>query len=172
MNNFILQKESDDKISQLRINSKQVIFLVSICAFIFLSILYLSAEILSDMLYEKRLNEFKKNYNIMSDNLKLLQKKLDDLDNKVLVIQEKDKAVRNYAGMPEIDLDIRKLGTGGYGIKSNILSDNIAPMINEELIALQLDIEKISRNVNLEIESYEAIYDKVKKDINRISKIP
>ena len=108
----------------------------------------------------------------MSNNLKSLQKKLDELDHKLLVIEEKDKAVRNYAGMPEIDLDIRKLGTGGYGIKSNILSDNIAPMINEELIALQLDIEKISRNVNLEIESYEAIYDKVKKDINRISKIP
>ena len=172
MNNFILQKESDDRIAQLRINSRQAILLVSICICIFLSILYLSAEILSDMLYEKRLNEFKKNYNIMSNNLKLLQKKLEDLDNKVLVIEEKDKAVRTYAGMPEIDLDIRKLGTGGYGIKSNILSDNIAPMINEELIALQLDIEKISRNVNLEIESYEAIYDKVKKDINRISKIP
>ena len=145
MNNFILQKESDDRIAQLRINSRQAILLVSICICIFLSILYLSAEILSDMLYEKRLNEFKKNYNIMSNNLKFLQKKLEDLDNKVLVIEEKDKAVRNYAGMPEIDLDIRKLGTGGYGIKSNILSDNIAPMINEELIALQLDIEKISR---------------------------
>lgn len=172
MNNFILQKESDDRIAQLRINSRQAILLISICICVFISILYVSAEILSDMLYEKRLNEFKKNYNIMSKNLKFLQKKLDDLDNKVLVIEEKDKAVRTYAGMPEIDLDIRKLGTGGYGIKSNILSDNIAPIINEELIALQLDIEKISRNLNLEIDSYEAIYDKVKKDINRISKIP
>ena len=117
MNNFILQKESDDRIAQLRINSRQAILLVSICICVFLSILYLSAEILSDMLYEKRLNEFKKNYNIMSNNLKFLQKKLEDLDNKVLVIEEKDKAVRTYAGMPEIDLDIRKLGTGGYGIK-------------------------------------------------------
>ena len=172
MNNFILQKQSDDKIDQFRLNSRQAIFLISICTCIFLSILYLSAEILSDMLYEKRLNEFKKNYNIMSENLKHLQKRLEDIDSKVLVIEEKDKAVRNYAGMPEIDLDIRKLGTGGYGIKTNILSDNIAPMINEELIALHLDIEKISRNVNLEIKSYESIYDKVKKDINRISKIP
>jgi len=172
MINFILQKESDNRIAQLRMSSRQLILLVSISVCTLLSILYLSAEILSDMFYEKRLNEFKKNYNIMSNNLKFLQKKLEDLDSKLLIIEEKDKAVRNYAGMPEIDLDIRKLGTGGYGIKSNILSDNIAPMINEELIALQLDIEKISRNVNLEIESYEAIYDKVKKDINRISKIP
>ena len=76
MNNFILQKESDDRIAQLRINSRQAILLVSICICIFLSILYLSAEILSDMLYEKRLNEFKKNYNIMSNNLKFLQKNL------------------------------------------------------------------------------------------------
>ncbi len=74
MNNFILQKESDDRIAQLRINSRQAILLVSICTCIFLSILYLSSEILSDMLYEKRLNEFKKNYNIMSNNLKFLQK--------------------------------------------------------------------------------------------------
>ena len=76
MNNFILQKESDDKVAQLQINSRQAILLVSICTCVFLSILYLSAEILSDMLYEKRLNEFKKNYNIMTDNLKSLQKKL------------------------------------------------------------------------------------------------
>ena len=60
MNNFILQKESDDRIAQLQINSRQAILLVSILDCVFLSILYLSAEILSDMLYEKRLNEFKK----------------------------------------------------------------------------------------------------------------
>ena len=172
MKNFILQKESDDKIAQFRINSRQAFFLISISFCIFSSVIYLSAEILSDILYEKRLNELKKNYSLMSENLKHLQQRLKNLDDKVLVIEEKDKAVRNYAGMPEIDLDIRKLGTGGYGIKSNVLSDNISPMINEELIALQLDIEKISRNVNLEFESYESIYDKVKKDINRISKIP
>ena len=172
MKNFILQKESDDKIDQFRINSRQAFFLISISFCIFSSVIYLSAEILSDILYEKRLNELKKNYSLMSENLKHLQQRLKNLDDKVLVIEEKDKAVRNYAGMPEIDLDIRKLGTGGYGIKSNVLSDNISPMINEELIALQLDIEKISRNVNLEFESYESIYDKVKKDINRISKIP
>mgnify|MGYP001237023393 CR=1 FL=1 len=172
MRNFILQKVSDDKIAQFKINGRQAIFLISIFVCIFFSTVYLSVEIFSDILYKNRLNEFKKNYSNMSKNLKHLQQRLEILDNKVLDIKEKDKAVRNYAGMPEIDLDIRKLGTGGYGIKSNILSDNIAPVVNEELIALQLDIEKISRNVNLELKSYESIYDKVKKDINRISKIP
>ena len=137
-----------------------------------MSLVYLSAETLSHILYEKRLNEFKINYDLVSNNLKQLQHRLKELDDKVVIIEEKDRAVRAYAGMPEIDNDISKLGTGGYGLQSNILSDNLAPAINEELIAIELDIEKISRYVNLELDSYGSIYEKVKKDLNRISKIP
>ena len=127
---------------------------------------------MNDLIYEKRINQFKKNYGLMSDRLKYLKERIKKIDNKILDIERKEKALRSYAGMPEIDIDIRKLGTGGNDINSNILADNIAPVINEELIALQLDIEKISRNVNLGFKSYESIYDKVKKDIDRISKIP
>ena len=172
MKNFILQKESDDEIQQIKVNSKQALLLGSIFICIFLSIIFISAEIMNDLLYEKRINQFKKNYGLMSDRLKYLKERIKKIDNKILDIERKEKALRSYAGMPEIDIDIRKLGTGGNDINSNILADNIAPVINEELIALQLDIEKISRNVNLGFKSYESIYDKVKKDIDRISKIP
>ena len=172
MKNFIIQKESDDNISQLRISGQHTIFLISIFAIVIFSFIYLSAEILSHTLYEKRLNEFKSNYSLISNNLKQLQTKLKELDDKVIIIEEKDRAVRTYAGMPEIDIDIRKLGTGGHLLQSNILSDNLAPAINEELIALELDIENISRYVNLELDSYRSIYKKVKEDLSRISKIP
>ena len=172
MKNFILQKESDDGIHQIKVNSKQAFLIGLIFICVFLSIIFISAEIFNDILYEQRINQFKKNYGLMSERLKHLQERLRKIDNKIIDIEKKDKALRSYAGMPEIDLDIRKLGTGGNDINSNILSDNIAPAINEELIALQIDIEKISRNVNLGFKSYESIYDKVKKDINRISKIP
>ena len=172
MKNFILQKESDDGIHQIKVNSKQAFLLGLIFICVFLSIIFISAEIFNDILYEQRINQFKKNYGLMSERLKHLQERLRKIDNKIIDIEKKDKALRSYAGMPEIDLDIRKLGTGGNDINSNIISDNIAPAINEELIALQIDIEKISRNVNLGFKSYESIYDKVKKDINRISKIP
>ena len=172
MKNFIIQKESDDNISQLRINGQQTILFISIFAIIIFSFIYLSAEILSHTLYEKRLNEFKSNYSLISKNLKQLQTKLKELDDKVIIIEEKDRAIRTYAGMPEIDSDIRKLGTGGHVLQSNILSDNLAPAINEELIALELDIENISRHVNLELDSYRSIYKKVKEDLSRISKIP
>ena len=61
----------------------------------------------------------------MSDRLKYLQEKLKKIDNRIIDIEKKDKALRSYAGMPEIDVDIRKLGTGGNDINSNILADNL-----------------------------------------------
>ena len=120
MKNFILQKESDDEIQQIKVNSKQALFLGSILICIFLSIVFISAEILNDLLYEKRIKQFKKNYELMSDRLKFLKERLKKIDDKILEIEEKDNALRSYAGMPEIDLDIRKLGTGGNDINSNI----------------------------------------------------
>ena len=172
MNNFIIQRESDDKVSQWRLDRRQTVLFVSLLSIILLSFIFLSADILSHYFYEKRLDNYKENYNQISNNLQQLQLKLKQLDNKLDKIEEKDRAVRVYAGMPNIDKDIRKLGTGGHILKSNILSDNLAPVINKELVALELDIEKISRHVNLELNSYSDIYEKVKEDVDRISKIP
>ncbi len=172
MNNFIIQRESDDKVSQWRLDRRQTVLFVSLLSIILLSFIFLSADILSHYFYEKRLDNYKENYNQISNNLQQLQLKLKQLDNKLDKIEEKDRAVRVYAGMPNIDKDIRKLGTGGHILKSNILSDNLAPAINKELVALELDIEKISRHVNLELNSYSDIYEKVKEDVERISKIP
>ena len=80
------------------------------------------------------LNYIKKKKKIKIDEeVNFIEKKIfDSLDlmNLILDIEKKDKALRSYAGMPEIDVDIRKLGTGGNDINSNILADNIAPAIN------------------------------------------
>ena len=172
MNNFLIQKEYDDRVSQWRLNTTQTVFLLFSILIISLFLVYLAADTLSLYLYEKKLNDYKKNYNQMSINLQQLQIKLNHLDSKIDLIEEKDNAIRTYAGMPEIDKDIRKMGMGGHSLNSNILSDNLAPAINKELVALELDIEKLSRNVDLELLSYGTIYEKVKEDIDRIAKIP
>jgi len=52
MKNFILQKESDDGIQQIKLNSKQTVLFGSILICIFLSIVFISAEVLNDLLYE------------------------------------------------------------------------------------------------------------------------
>ena len=171
-NNYILHRENDTGVRQWHFSRLQILSLTMITAIVLLGFLFISGDLLSKYLYEKRLDEFKSNYKNVATNLELLRTRLDHINTQMKEIEEKDKAVRTYAGMPEIDQDIRKLGIGGYSLENKLLSDNLAPAVMKELTLLEMDLGKLSREVNLELASYGSIYDKVKSDINRIQHIP
>ena len=169
---YILHTETDNHISQWHFSNLKIISLLLIAIIVFGSFLLIGADYISTVLYEKRLREFKANYNSVASNIEDIHIRLKELDNQLIEIEEKDRAVRIYAGMPSIDKDIRKLGIGGF--VSNETSDfnNLAPAVSKEISNLQLDIERLSRKVNFELSSYESIYEKVKTDIDRIRHIP
>ena len=168
LKNIIIQKESEDNVRQWHLNREQYIAMVSAIAILLGAFIFISAEYLGNHLYEKRLHKIKNNYVSITKNLQILKERLNEIDENVNQIEEKDLAIRSYAGMPEIDHEIRKLGIGGRSIESA----NFAPVINKELATLELDVEKLSREVNLELNSYSSIYEKVQEDIRRIAMIP
>ena len=170
--NIIIQNETELSVSQIRFTSKQLIILSSTIFIITLSLMFIGASLLSDYIYQKRINEFKSNYLSIEKNMKILRAKINTIDSEILKIEKKDVAIRSYAGMPVIDQDIRKLGIGGSVLKPPVFSDNLLPQINEDLSILEMDIEKIARQVGLEMNSYNSIYKKVKEDVSRIAKIP
>ena len=169
---YILHSESDNLVNQWHFSNAKILALVSVSLIILGSFLLIGADYVSKVLYDKRLKEFKANYSSVISNIDKIQSRLKELDQQILDIEEKDKAVRTYAGMPEVDNDIRKLGIGGVTLKKPIVLDNLAPAVSKEISQLHLDIEKLSRQVNFELVSYEKIYDRVKGDIDRIRHIP
>lgn len=169
---YIIQRETESSVRQWHFSRLQAISLMTVTAIVLGAFLFLSADFLSNYLYEKRLDEFKSNYKTVAFNLDILKERLSQINAQMEKIEEKDNAVRTYAGMPEIDQDIRKLGIGGRSLEANLLIDNLAPAVNRELSILEMDMEKLSREVNLEMSSYASIYDKVRGDIQRISHIP
>lgn len=171
-NNFIFQRESSKGVRQWHFSRTQLVALTTATAIVFGGFIFIAADMLSDYLYQQRLNEFKSNYSTVTNNLRLLQDRLKEIDTQLASIEDKDRAVRTYAGMPEIDRDIRQLGIGGRSLESKLMMDNLAPAVNKELAVLEMDIEQLSRKVNLELSSYESIYNKVREDIGRIAKIP
>tara|TARA_B100000073_G_scaffold346766_1_gene359035 strand:- start:608 stop:1528 length:921 start_codon:yes stop_codon:yes gene_type:complete len=169
---YILHSESDENVNQLHFSNTQilgfvVVFLISFCSF-----LLIGADYVSKTLYDKRLKEFKANYNSVTSNIDAIQSRLKELDKQILEIEDKDKAVRAYAGMPEVDVEIKKFGVGGVHSRDTRILNNLAPVVSREITELHLDIEKLSRQVNFELASYETIYEKVKNDIDRIRHIP
>ena len=169
---YILHSESDNLVNQWHFSNAKILALVSVTLIILGSFLLIGADYISKVLYDKRLMEFKANYSSVVSNIDKIQSRLKELDQQILDIEEKDKAVRTYAGMPEVDKDIRKLGIGGVRLKKPNVLDNLAPAVSKEISQLHLDIEKLSRQVNFELVSYEKIYDRVKGDIDRIRHIP
>ena len=169
---YILHSESDNDINQWHFSNAKILALVSVTLIILGSFLLIGADYVSKVLYDKRLKEFKANYSSVVSNIDKIQSRLKELDQQILDIEEKDKAVRTYAGMPQVDKDIRKLGIGGVRLKKPNVLDNLAPAVSKEISQLHLDIEKLSRQVNFELVSYEKIYDRVKGDIDRIRHIP
>lgn len=170
--NYIFQRETDNGVRQWHFSRKQAMALMGVTAIVLGAFLFITADLLSDYLYHKRLSEFKSNYSSVAQNVEILRDRLEQIDFQMNRIEEKDKAVRTYAGMPEIDQDIRKLGIGGRSLESKYFTDNLAPAVNKELSILEMDVERLSREINLELTSYESIYEKVQEDISRISRIP
>ena len=169
---YIFHSESDNLVNQWHFSNAKILALVSVTLIILSSFLLIGADYVSKVLYDKRLKEFKANYSSVVFNIDKIQSRLKELDQQILDIEEKDKAVRTYAGMPQVDKDIRKLGIGGVRLKKPNVLDNLAPAVSKEISQLHLDIEKLSRQVNFELVSYEKIYDRVKGDIDRIRHIP
>ena len=169
---YILHTESESAVNQWHFSNAKILALVTVSLIVLGSFLLIGADYVSKVLYDKRLKEFKANYTSVIFNIDAIQSRLKELDKQILDIEEKDKAVRTYAGMPDVDKDIRKLGIGGVALKESPVLDNLAPAVSKEISELHLDIEKLSRQVNFELASYETIYEKVKSDINRIRHIP
>ena len=169
---YILHSESDNLVNQWHFSNAKILALVTVSLIILGSFLLIGADYVSKVLYDKRLKEFKVNYSSVVSNIDKILSRLKELDQQIIDIEEKDKAVRTYAGMPEVDKDIRKLGIGGVTLKKPNVMDNLAPAVSKEISQLHLDIEKLSRQVNFELVSYEKIYDRVKGDIDRIRHIP
>ena len=169
---YILHTESESEVNQWHFSNAKILTLLLISLIVLGSFLLIGADYVSKLLYDKRLKEFKANYSAVILNIDVIQSRLKEFDQQILDIEEKDKAVRTYAGMPEVDKDIRKLGIGGETLKEPYVLDNLAPAVSKEISELHLDIERLSRQVNFELASYETIYDRVKSDINRIRHIP
>ena len=83
-------------------------------------------------------------------------------------IEEKERAVRTYANLPEIDQDVRSLGIGGLRLEKNINKDYIIPGLSKKISGLEMDVDHLARKVKLELASFETIYEKVVKDTEKM----
>ena len=170
--NFIFQAESDRRVKQWHFSLERLLVRIGVLAIIASAGFYFSADWLTNVLYKTKLTEIQHNYSNLSSTVINLQSRVENLNSQMSLIEEKDKAVRSYADLPEIDENIRELGVGGVRVTENTKIDNLLPDFTSTITSLEMDIDALTRKVKLELSSYEDIYDKVQENSDRIKNIP
>ena len=102
---YILHSESEDNINQFHFSYSQVIGLVLVCLVVLSSVLLIGADYISSALYDKRLKEFKSSYNAVSDNIDVIQSRLNELDQQILDIEDKDIVIGMLQSLSMKDYD-------------------------------------------------------------------
>ena len=108
----------------------------------------------------KRTDELR--MNVLSDRLEEYRRSSRNDHEKLASYNAEKRAISNKEILEKINVNFNS-GLSNIFEKINQLDDqNKSKLISD----LQLDIERLSRQVNFELSSYESIYEKVKTNIN------
>ncbi len=110
---FVFQAETDRRVRQWHFSFQNFLILALVSLFVLGTSLFFGAEYLTRFLYQQKLQGIRNNFTSLSIALNDINGKLIYLDQKMDTIEEKERAVRIYANLPEIDQDVRSLGIGG-----------------------------------------------------------
>ena len=108
------------------------------------------------------MREFKANYNSVALNIDAIQNRLEELDEQILDIEKKENEFALMQACQKLTLISKNFGVGGVDYKDTKILNNPSSAGSKEIGQLHLDIEKLSRQVNFELASYESIYTKLK----------
>ena len=166
---YIIISQDDHGVRQHNLSRRRLFTFASMAVIILAAIFFFSADSLTNIFYKSNLAKIKQNYAMLSTTLEELQDDVAAMSGNMKSIEEKDKAIRTYADMPQIDKDIRKLGIGGVRLAENTSVDDV---LTNRIKSLEMDVQTLSRKVKLELSSYSDIYNKVTEDVKMIHAIP
>ena len=148
--NFIIVSEKDTGLKQFQFSSQKLLLVSTVEVIVIFLALFFSVDTLTNDLYKNKMNDLKANYDHLSKTLLSLQGQLDDVSTQMGSIENKDQAIRTYAGLPEIDKDIRELGVGGTNIDNKKISmDNIPSDITTRISEIEMNVDAMTRKVKL-----------------------
>ena len=130
-----------------------------------------AAQYLAGIYYKEKIRIVTADNKDLSYILDDMKVKVENLQNQIAVLEQKDKVLRLYADLPEIDQDIRKMGIGGRQ-STPIQIDNISEAEGRLINQLDEDLNKLSQNIKLELYSYEKLYETIQGQAGKIEATP
>ena len=162
---FSFQYLSSDRLHQINFSVLNILASFALILIIFIGANYYLSVGFSNQYYQDKLKETDEKYADVSQELLT---KITQLEQELLLIEERDKELRTYAAIPPLSEDIKIQGTGG-SVEETSIEDKDATSI---LFQLKDKIDSLSYTVNLEKDSYSTIFNKIKSNEKMYSHTP
>ena len=155
--NYIIVSEKDTGVRNYHFSRKFVLLSIALSALTISTVLFFTANALTGVIHKAKMDNLRSSYEHLSQTLVLLQSQLESVSGKVGSIEEKDQAIRTYAGLPQIDKDVRKLGVGGTEFKTKsekiLVKDTSSPLKIYELFLTTISITFPSSGLHTSTEN-------------------
>ncbi len=169
---FVVMSDSKGDVRQWSLTRNTLaaisVLLVVLCS----SLLFFTSDFLTDVLYKSRLEEYRIKNQSLTTSVNKIENRLAEMTDDILDIEERDKALRTYANIPEVDMDVRKLGVGGRTVSVSNSIDDLLPNLELKILELEIDLDDLTRKIRFERKSFATIYDAVRENSEKISSIP
>ena len=163
-NKFSFQFLSSDRLHQINFSLSN--FLISFGVFIaVLLVLNYSLSLrFSEDYYKIKLKETDQKYSDVSQEL---LDRITQLENELKLIEEKDSELRTYATLAPLSDDVKAQGVGGseVDLTLNTVDDSSIMLLKEK-------VDSLAFAVNIQKDSYNTIFNKIKSNEKMYRHIP
>lgn len=156
---------------ELSLGAGRMLSIALLSLLLILLSIYGAAHYVAGLYYEQKLIAYQNSNSELGSLMETMATKIDGLEGQLTLLEEKDRILRLYADLPEIDKDVRQMGVGGY-VQPLTDIENLNPETQNLLHQMELDVARLSQTVKLEMQSYEQLYDHLQTQVNRIESTP
>ena len=137
------------KISRIKLLLYTILFLV-----VFLVGGNYSLDWLLEFRYDSKVEFLEKNNQFLKSQLGDMGDKIELINGQLTIIEDRDDEIRMIMGIKELGDDVRDVGIGGTNFEYKFADQIVNPDVADDLNKQMLLIDKLEREVKLELQSF------------------
>lgn len=113
-----------------------------------------SLDWLLEFRYDSKVEFLEKNNQFLKSQLAEMGDKIELIDGQLTIIENRDDEIRMIMGLKELGDDVRDVGIGGTNFEYKFADQIVNPDVADDLNIQMLLIDKLEREVKLELQSF------------------
>ncbi|MCD6165555.1 peptidoglycan DD-metalloendopeptidase family protein [bacterium] len=163
-------RDSEFKTYDLSIKTVCMLFALLFVGMFILATFFFS--LFTKALHNYKLANLQRENIILVSQLSSMQQKLNKIKLKLQELEKLDDDLRIIADLPQLDSDIRDVGTGGAVERVDYVLNELPIEVSKKAKAVHSDLDRLERLILLEHQSFREIQKKIQTNKNLLMHTP